>query len=106
ALLVLLLASPGWAYVAYRLVRQGPVPVAPAARDAYLVRKLPFYGAVRALNRQLGTAFTLYNLGGENLRSYVAGRMIGDWTSRHPYREVLPLLGEPEALDRKLAQLG
>ena len=32
---------PGWLYAGYRVARQGPLPVAPAAREAYLARSLP-----------------------------------------------------------------
>lgn len=105
-LLVAVLAAPGALYAVYRLERQGFLPATPAARSAYLGRELPFYRAVEALNLEEGDRYALYALRGENLRFFVRGRLLGDWTNRYPYARVLPLLGDPEALDRQLAEFG
>lgn len=105
-ILVLLLAAPGWLYVGYRLLRQGPLPLTPAERSAYLARKLPLFPAIEALNARLGDDYALFALNAENLRYFARGRMLGDWTNRFPYGKVLPLLGSPEALDRQLAEFG
>jgi hypothetical protein len=100
------LLAPGWAYVGFRLWEQGAVPVTAAERESYLLARLRFYPAIGDLNRRLGGGYALYGLEAENLRYYVHGELLGDWTNRHPYMEVISRLGNPAALDRKLAEFG
>lgn len=104
--LVALLFAPGWLYADFRILRQGWLPTNEAAREAYLERQLPFYPAIRHLNRTLGSSYALYGLFAEQMRYFVQGRYLGDWAGREPYQQVIPVLAEPEALHRALTGFG
>src|SRR5262245_41889937 len=102
----LILAVPGWAYACYRLARQGPVPVTPEARDAYLARWVPGYDAIAWLNRRHGADYTVYTLFGYRLTYYAEGRVSGGWTGPGRYDRVLANVSEPGRLDAELHRLG
>ncbi|MEO6191980.1 MAG: hypothetical protein ABIS20_03140 [Thermoanaerobaculia bacterium] len=97
---------PGWLYALYRLHRQGPLPLTPAAREAYLVRQQPVYPAVAWLNRTLGSGYTVWALHAENMAYYARGRFLGDWIGPASFRRVLLDLSSPEELHQRLRRLG
>jgi 4-amino-4-deoxy-L-arabinose transferase-like glycosyltransferase len=104
--IALLCFAPGWLYGWYRAARQGPVPLDHAAREAYLARELPAYGAVQYLNRTHGADYTVYALFAENLPYLAEGRFIGDVFGPARFALVVPLLSDPEALAHTLEALG
>jgi len=106
AVLALLIFLPGWAYAAYQLRRQGPVPVTAAEREAFLARALPSYPAIRYLERACGGSYTLYAIHAENLIYFAAGRFLGDWAGPAAYDAVLPSNGDARLLFRRLRTLG
>lgn len=106
AVLALAIALPGWCYAGYRLYRQGPVPVTPAGRDAYLARALPVYAAIRYLDRTCGSCYTLYAIHAENMAYFAGGRFLGDWTGPAAYQRVVPADGDARLLFGRLRSLG
>jgi hypothetical protein len=106
AALAVACALPGWLYAGYRLVRSGPLPLTPPARDAFLARTLPLYPAVRHLNQACGSAYSLYGLHAENMAYLAAGRFLGDWSGPAAYRRVVPQDGDLEVFHRHLRALG
>lgn len=97
---------PGWLYPAYRMSWQGPIPLTPAAREAYLARRLPLYPAVAFLNRTQGDRYTVWALGAENLVYHARGRLLGDWIGISSFSRVLGGLRGPEDFHRRLRSLG
>jgi hypothetical protein len=98
--------APGWLYGLYRAQRNGPLPVTPAAREAYLARKVPAYAAVAWLNRTRGSAYTVWALNAESVTYFAAGRYLGDWTGLASFDRVLAAGRTPETLHRELRRLG
>ena len=95
---------PGIAYAGYRVAKQGPIPFGAAARERYLAEEVPAYHAVSFLNRTdpRGTVFVC---GGEQLRWYYRGTMIGDVSGIARYDELLAL-SDGAAVARRLDALG
>jgi hypothetical protein len=106
AALALLAFLPGWAYGVYRIEREGPLPVTAAGRRLYLVHKLPAYGALDHLNRLRGRDYTVYGLYTENMVYFAEGVLLGDWSGPARYSSVAPRMKDPEALHRRLRDLG
>jgi hypothetical protein len=102
----LLLLSPALYWSGRALWKRGPIPVSPAARDAYLARFLPVYPALRALNETLGDDYTAYGLYCENAAYYCEGRFLGDHFGPYRYSLVTPSLGNPRALAGLLRSFG
>jgi 4-amino-4-deoxy-L-arabinose transferase-like glycosyltransferase len=97
---------PGWAYGGYRIYRQGPIPLTPEAREAYLARRLPLYRAVAFLNRTRGNGYTVWGLDTENMVYHARGRLLGDWIGTASFPRVLGGLHGPADLHRRLRNLG
>ena len=95
---------PGVAYAGYRLVRQGPVPLDAPARERYLARMVPAWPAVAFLDRTAPNA-TVFVCGGEQLRWYYRGTMVGDASGVARYDEILSL-PDGAAVARRLDALG
>jgi hypothetical protein len=106
AILAVLAFLPGWAYGVYRIEREGPLPVTAPERRLYLARKLPGYAALDHLNRLRGRRYTVYGLRTESLVYYAEGVLLGDWSGPARYSSVVPALADPEALHRRLRELG
>jgi hypothetical protein len=97
---------PGWLYTLYRFQRQGPPPLTPASREAYLARKQPVYPAVAYLNRTLGSGYTVWAVHAENMQYYARGRFLGDWIGRARFDRVLADLRTAGDLHARLRGLG
>lgn len=82
--LVWLAIAPGILYAGYRLYVMGLPPLTPAAREAELVRRVPEYRAVT----RAGTG-TVYVCGGEQLKAYAKGTLLGDFFGPWSYRTIL-----------------
>lgn len=106
AALAVIVFLPGWLYAGYRIWAQGPVPATVQGREEYLVRQLPLYPAVRALNRSLGSRYTVYAFNAENMTYFADGRFLGDWNGPARYARLIPHLQAPAALWRELRVLG
>jgi hypothetical protein len=97
---------PGWLYASYRVTRQGPPPLAPRQREAYLARRLPAYPAIAFLNRERGSAYTLWAWHAENLAYFADGRFLGDWFGPARFAEVQAASPDAGSLHRELRRLG
>jgi hypothetical protein len=97
---------PGWLYALHRIQRQGPVPLTPEAREAYLLDQLPVYRSLSWLNRTRGSAYTVWALDAERMAYFARGRSLGDWIGPASYGRVLAGLQGPEDLRRRLRRLG
>ncbi len=97
---------PGWLYALYSIHRQGPLPLTPAQREAYLTRWQPCYPAVSYLNRTLGTGYAVWALHAENLAYYARGRFMGDWIGLGRFDRMLRDLRDPGNLHDRLSRLG
>jgi len=106
AALCLVCFLPGWLYAGYRIRKQGPPPLSPAAREAYLDRQLPLYPAIAWLNRTLGPRYTVWALYAENMAFYADGRFLGDWFGPASYPQVLREVQGPGNLAARLRRLG
>jgi hypothetical protein len=106
SVLCVLFLLPAWVWAGVHFVRRGPLPVTAEQRGAYLARSLPLWRAVDFLNRTRGSGYAVYGLHAERMRSFVEGRLLGEWNGSARYARVLPLLGDPEALWRELRRLG
>lgn len=106
AALAVLLFLPGWLYALYGIRREGPLPVRPEEREAYLRRELPAYAALQHLNRLRGRDYVVYGVHTENMVYHAEGTLLGDWNGPASYQRVLPALSDPEALHRRLRDLG
>ncbi|HWC65352.1 MAG TPA: hypothetical protein VG777_04655, partial [Thermoanaerobaculia bacterium] len=102
--LAALAVSPGIAYAGLRIAREGPLPGDAAARDRYLAAKVPAWRAVAFLNRS-DPGGTVFVCGGEQLRWYFSGKMIGDLAGIARYDRILSAPDGPE-LARRLDALG
>jgi len=82
--LVWLAIAPGILYCGYRFAVNGLPPATAAERDAYLARRVPEYRAVT-----LAGDGTVYVCGGEQLKAYAKGKMLGDFFGPYAYVHVL-----------------
>ncbi|HEX8617670.1 MAG TPA: hypothetical protein VF911_08815, partial [Thermoanaerobaculia bacterium] len=80
----ILAIAPGLAYAGYRVVLQGVPPATTAEQHAWLERRVPEYRAVRRAGAE-----RLYACGGERLKAYAEGELLGDVTGPHSYERVL-----------------
>lgn len=97
---------PGWLYGFYRVHRQGPIPLTPGQREAYLVRRVPLYPAVAYLNQTRGSGYTVWALHAENMAYYARGRFLGDWMGPASFSRVLTGLTGSDDLHRRLRRHG
>jgi len=98
--------APGWFYGFYWLARNGPVPLTPPRREAFLARKIPGYTAVAWLNRTRGKRYAVWAFRAEQATYFADGRFLGDLVGLASYRRVLAASPSPEALHRELHRLG
>ncbi len=103
---VLLALAPTGAWSLYQLHRLGPIPLSSAAREEFLVARLPAYSALRFLARTRGAAASVYGLYAENHVYYAPGRFQGDWEGQAPFREILKHTTSGDALSDELARRG
>src|SRR6202521_1006020 len=104
--ITLLALLPGWCYTALLAARRGAIPCDAAARESYLRRQLPGYGALSWLNAVHGRRYSVYGLWAENLRYYATGRFLGDWYGPAPFAAALRAAGRPADLRAFLVTAG
>lgn len=69
---------PGPGYGAYKVIRQGAVPVTAEDRRAYLLERVAPYEALDYLNAQCGADHSVYALQQESAAYHSEGRFLGD----------------------------
>jgi hypothetical protein len=104
--LALVAVLPAGLYSAHLMMRRGAIPTDTGAREAYLRRQLPGYGALSWLNSHFGRSATVYGLWAENLRYHAAGGFLGDYYGPARFADTLALAGQDAGLRDHLAGLG
>ncbi len=99
--LVWLAIAPGVLYAGYRFHVNGLPPTTPAAREAYLTMRVPEYRAVRRAG-----AGTIYVCGGEQLKSYARGKLLGDFFGPYAYANVLDHRSDTASIAEHLRPIG
>jgi hypothetical protein len=98
--LVWIAIVPGIVYTGYRFHVNGLPPATPAERDAYLAQRVPEYRAVK----RAGTG-TIYVCGGEQLKYYADGRLLGDFFGPWAYKYVLDHHSDTASIAGNLRQI-
>ncbi len=92
--------APGVLYVGYRLALLGMPPSTPAEREASLARRVPGYSAVIHANEG-----RIYVCGGEQLKYYARGELLGDVIGPHSYQRVLGGAGSTAQIAERLRRI-
>lgn len=85
------------AYLGYRFQRFGPLPPTEAAREAWSSEHIPGYRALRLAGRA-----RVYSCGGEQLRSFAAGELLGDHWGPHAYARVIGAARDTSSIAARL----
>jgi 4-amino-4-deoxy-L-arabinose transferase-like glycosyltransferase len=102
-----LLVLPGWRFARRQVASLGPPPVTLEARDVFLERRIPSYGAIRYLERSAGSSATLYSYGEPRVAYFTRGEFRGDYFGPWRYDRLTGLLGgKEEDLLRELNAMG
>ncbi|MBK5260159.1 MAG: glycosyltransferase family 39 protein [Thermoanaerobaculia bacterium] len=83
-LVACLALAPGLAYAGHRLRLYGMPPSGSEQRSAWLAQRVPAYRAVTRAGSE-----RIYVCGGEQLKSYAAGELLGDFVGPWSYERVL-----------------
>lgn len=100
ALLAWIAIAPGFLYTAYRLTRIGLPPMTASTREASLAKRIPEYRAVV----RAGTG-TIYVCGGEQLKYYAKGRLLGDFFGPYSYDRVLGTAKDTASIADRLRRI-
>lgn len=92
--------APGLAYAGYRVVLQGVPPAMTSEQHAWLERRVPEYRALRRAGAE-----RLYACGGERLKAYAEGELLGDFTGPHSYERVLAGAEGTRAIAERLRRI-
>ncbi|HEY2092144.1 MAG TPA: hypothetical protein VGJ81_09655 [Thermoanaerobaculia bacterium] len=95
--LVWLAIAPGILYAGYRLYVTGIPPATSAEREAELTLRVPEYRAVT----QAGNG-AIYVCGGEQLKYYAKGTLLGDFFGPYAYKRVLDHLRDTSSIAARL----
>ncbi|HEV7506847.1 MAG TPA: glycosyltransferase family 39 protein [Thermoanaerobaculia bacterium] len=98
--------APGWLYGLVWMARNGPLPLTPARREAFLAGKVQGYAAISWLNHTRGKRYSVWALHAEQDTYFADGRFLGDWAGLASFGRVLAASPSPEALHRELRRLG
>ncbi|HEY6331739.1 MAG TPA: glycosyltransferase family 39 protein [Blastocatellia bacterium] len=104
--LATLMILPGLGWACARIRERGRVPVTAAERDNYLAARLPAYPAVKFLNDNYGSNYSVYGFNEENIAYFVDGRFMGDHFGPARYSLVEGKLTDPVALVEVLKGMG
>jgi hypothetical protein len=96
-LLAWIAIAPSIVYAAYLFHANGLPPATAAEREAYLARRIPEYRAVTRAG--MGT---IYVCGGEQLKYYAKGKLLGDFFGPWAYRNVLDHLSDTASIAARL----
>jgi hypothetical protein len=101
ALIVLVAVLPGVAYAGYRIALLGLPPATASQRGEWLAQHVPVYRAVvRANNARI------YVCGGERLKDYASGELLGDFNGPFSYNRILGGTHDSAAIAQRLRSIG
>ncbi len=99
-LLAIIAVAPGIAYAGYRIARQGVPPVTTSQRNAWLSQHVPPYRAlVHAGNERV------YVCGGEQLKDYAGGELLGDFNGPFSYERILGDAHDTASIAQRLRRI-
>jgi hypothetical protein len=99
-LLAIIAVAPGVAYAGYRIALQGVPPVTVSQRSAWLSQQVPAYRAlVRAGNERV------YVCGGEQLKDYAGGELLGDFNGPFSYERILRDAHDTASIAQRLQRI-
>lgn len=100
SVIALLAVAPGIAYAGYRIAMQGIPPVTTLQRSAWLSQQVPAYRAlVRAGNERV------YVCGGEQLKDYAGGELLGDFNGPFSYERILGDAHDTASIAQRLRRI-
>lgn len=100
--LAVLAIAPGIAYAGYRISLQGPLPPStPTQRTAWLMQRVPEYRALTLAGTE-----RVYVCGGEQLKDYAAGELLGDHLGPYSYDRILGGAASTSAIAARLRPIG
>jgi hypothetical protein len=100
SVLALLAVAPGIAYAGYRIAMQGVPPVTTSQRSAWFSQQVPAYRAlVRAGNERV------YVCGGEQLKDYAGGELLGDFNGPFSYERILDGAHDTASIAQRLRRI-
>ena len=85
------------------VLENGPLPVVPSAREAFLRRRLPSYSIYSDLNGRYGRGYTIYAFHDEAMKYYCDGTPVGDWFGVGRYGDIP--VDDAEKLSQALRRL-
>ena len=105
SVMLLVIVVVTWPQIIKILPTHAP-PTTKEARGNYLDEMLPDYPIFDFLNRQRGSEYSVYALGGSNMAYFSDGRFMGDWFGPARYGRILSVDSEPQTLYTVLKDLG
>ena len=100
SVIALLAVAPGVAYAGYRIALQGVPPVTSSQRSAWLSQRVPPYRAlVRAGSERV------YVYGGEQLKDYAGGELLGDFNGPFSYERILGDAHDTASIAQRLRRI-
>lgn len=99
-ILACLAVAPGIAYAGYRIFLLGIPPATPAARAVWLERHVPAYRAVERTGSE-----RVYVCGGEQLKDFAAGELLGDFGGPFSYPRVLGGASDTASIAARLRRI-
>ncbi|MBI3658305.1 MAG: glycosyltransferase family 39 protein [Acidobacteria bacterium] len=104
---VCLMIYPGWLYASRRkIIERGPLPVSTEQREAYLLRQIPSYAAIKFLNESKGRNYSVFALYDSEMAYFADGVLMGDWCGPAGMIRMANKLNDSEALYNELKSLG
>jgi hypothetical protein len=97
---MLIAIAPGMLYAGYRLAIDGLPPSTPRQREEFLARRIPEYNAL--MHADLGR---IYVCGGEQLKYYARGQLLGDMSGPYAYDRVLAGAGDTATIAASLRRI-
>lgn len=98
--LAVLAIAPGVGYAGHRLARQGAPPASSSQSEEWLTERVP---EVRALRR--AGPDKVYVCGGEQLKSYAGGVLLGDYNGPWSYTRVLDGADDSRTLAERMRRI-
>jgi hypothetical protein len=100
SVLALLAVAPGIAYAGYRIALQGVPPVTTSQRSAWLSQQVPPYHALVLAGNE-----RVYVCGGEQLKDYAGGELLGDFNGPFSYGRILGDAHDTASIAQRLRRI-
>jgi hypothetical protein len=98
--IAVLAVAPGIAYAGYRIAIQGVPPVTTSQRSAWLSQQVPAYRALICAGNE-----RVYVCGGEQLKDYASGELLGDFNGPFSYERILGGAHDTASIAQRLRRI-